>query len=92
MRSFDEIWLEETQDIFSDMERRINENTSSLITKLIVKRTEMKITQRELAELSGIKQSAIARLERQGVVPRIDTLQKLAIVLDLKLDFVSTCQ
>lgn len=92
MRSFDEVWLDETNDIFSDIERCINENTSSLITKMIVKRTEMKITQRKLAEMSGIKQSAIARIERQGVVPRIDTLQKLAFVLDLKLDFVSTRQ
>jgi transcriptional regulator with XRE-family HTH domain len=35
------------------------------------------LTQRDLAEASGIPQSSIARIERGATVPRIDTFQRL---------------
>jgi len=37
---------------------------------------------------SGLKQSAIARIEGAKVIPRIDTIQLLAKTLGLKLDIV----
>jgi len=42
-------------------------------------------SQRELAELVGTTQSAIARLERGGRPPRIDTLLRIADALDCEL-------
>ena len=42
-------------------------------------------TQRELAELTGTTQSAIARLEAGGRPPRIDTLLRIADALDCEL-------
>jgi transcriptional regulator with XRE-family HTH domain len=39
----------------------------------------------ELAELVGTTQSAIARLERGGRPPRIDTLLRIADALDCEL-------
>ena len=39
----------------------------------------------ELAELTGTTQSAIARLERGGRPPRIDTLLRIAEALDCDL-------
>ena len=42
-------------------------------------------SQRELAELVGTTQSAIARLERGGRPPRIDTLLNIADALDCDL-------
>jgi len=35
------------------------------------------LTQRELAERSGVAQPAIARIEKGAVVPRVDTLERL---------------
>jgi predicted transcriptional regulator len=35
------------------------------------------LTQRELAQLAGVAQPAIARIESAKVVPRIDTLDRL---------------
>ena len=43
------------------------------------------LSQRELAELCGTTQSAIARLERGGRPPRIDTLLRIADALDCEL-------
>lgn len=43
------------------------------------------LSQRELAELCGTTQSAIARIERGRRPPRIDTLNRIARVLDCEL-------
>jgi len=43
------------------------------------------LSQRELAELTGTTQSAIARLEAGGRPPRIDTLLRIADALDADL-------
>jgi ribosome-binding protein aMBF1 (putative translation factor) len=43
------------------------------------------LSQRELAELTGTTQSAIARLEAGGRPPRIDTLMRIAEALDCEL-------
>lgn len=43
------------------------------------------LSQRELAELCGTTQSAIARVERGARPPRIDTLARIAAALDCEL-------
>ena len=50
-----------------------------------VQRTARNLSQRELAELVGTTQSAIARLEAGGRPPRIDTLLRIADALDCEL-------
>jgi predicted transcriptional regulator len=53
--------------------------------KVAERRLAMGLSQRELAELCGTTQSAIARLERGGRPPRIDTLLRIADALDCDL-------
>ena len=53
--------------------------------KVASRRLAMNMSQRELAELCGTTQSAIARLERGGRPPRIDTLLRIAEALDCEL-------
>jgi ribosome-binding protein aMBF1 (putative translation factor) len=48
-------------------------------------RAAMGLSQRELAERVGTTQSAIARLERGGRPPRIDTLLRIAEALQCEL-------
>ena len=61
----------------SPVEReRINFEVA-LIGKLIEAREEKGLSQRELAEISGVKQPAIARLESMKATPQIDTLFKI---------------
>ncbi|MTH54246.1 helix-turn-helix domain-containing protein [Bacillus mangrovi] len=59
-----------------------------LVAQLIIRRKTLGLTQRELAERTGLKQAAIARLEREGAIPRLDTLEKVAKALGLKLTLI----
>jgi predicted transcriptional regulator len=58
---------------------------ATIADKVADRRVEMGMSQRELAELCGTTQSAIARLERGGRPPRIDTLLRIAEALDCEL-------
>lgn len=59
-----------------------------LIGKLIEAREQKGLSQRELAELSGVKQPAIARLESMKTTPQIDTLFKILNPLGYTLSIV----
>jgi len=58
---------------------------ANIAGKVAERRVAMNMSQRELAELCGTTQSAIARLERGGRPPRIDTLLRIAEALDCDL-------
>ena len=60
----------------------------ALIGKLIEAREEKGLSQRELAEISGIKQPAIARLESMRSTPQIDTLFKVLLPLGYTIEIV----
>jgi len=49
------------------------------------RRRALDLSQRELADLCGTTQSAIARLERGQRPPRVDTLMRIANALDCEL-------
>jgi predicted transcriptional regulator len=58
---------------------------AGIADKVAERRIAQGLSQRELAELVGTTQSAIARLERGGRPPRIDTLLNIADALDCDL-------
>ena len=59
-----------------------------LIGKLIETREAKGLTQAQLAEAAGIKQSAIARMEKLKATPQIDTLFKILTPMGYKLAIV----
>ena len=59
-----------------------------LIGKVIEARNARGLSQRDLAELSGVKQPAIARLESMQATPKIDTLLKILNPLGYTLSIV----
>lgn len=73
--TFDDVWND--KEFISEEERARIEFEVSLIGKLIEARESKGITQHELAEMTGVKQSAIARLESMKSTPQIDTLFKI---------------
>jgi DNA-binding XRE family transcriptional regulator len=60
----------------------------SLIGKMIEAREEKGFSQRELAEISGVMQPAIARLESMKATPQIDTLFKVLHPLGYTIEIV----
>jgi transcriptional regulator with XRE-family HTH domain len=58
---------------------------AAIADKVAERRNAQGLSQRELAELVGTTQSAIARLERGGRPPRIDTLLHIADALECEL-------
>lgn len=74
----------------SKAERAQMEFEAALIGKLIEARESRGLSQRELAEMSGVKQPAIARLESMRSTPQIDTLFKVLSPLGYTLSIVPT--
>lgn len=56
-----------------------------VVRALIAARIESNLTQKELAELSGVRQSNISRIENGSCMPSLATLQALAKGLNKKL-------
>ncbi len=61
---------------------------TALIGKLIEAREEKGLSQRDLVEISGLKQPAIARLESMQSSPQINTLFKVLSPLGYTLSIV----
>ncbi|MHA6260623.1 helix-turn-helix domain-containing protein [Sporosarcina sp. CAU 1771] len=59
-----------------------------IVAQLVQRRIQLGLTQQELADKSHLKQAAIARLERENAIPRLDTLEKVAGALGLKVALV----
>ena len=74
----------------SPAERAKIEFDVELIGKLIEAREARGLTQRQLAEAAGVKQSAVARLETLKATPQIDTLFKVLTPMGYKLTIVPT--
>ena len=72
----------------SEAERAQIEFDTALIGKVIEAREAKGLSQRELAEISGVKQPAIARLESMRSTPQIDTLFKVLSPLGYTLSIV----
>lgn len=64
------------------------EKINSLISQLSKQRAKKGLTQRDLAEIVGIKQPMIARIEKSECMPRLDTFVKLAVSLDYDIKLV----
>lgn len=61
------------------------ETLSAIISQVILKRTNMGISQRELAAMCNMPQSSIARIEACKTIPKLGTLLRLMKPLGLNL-------
>jgi transcriptional regulator with XRE-family HTH domain len=68
---------------FAEMARRRRDLASELVTR----RTELGLTQTEVAARMGTSQSAVARLESGQADVRLSTLERYAAALDRTLDW-----
>ena len=83
---FSELWNDPN---FISPERKSKiDLEADLIVKLIEAREKKGITQKQLAEMTGLKQANIARLENSTVTPKIDTLIRVLEPLGYTLTIV----
>jgi transcriptional regulator with XRE-family HTH domain len=61
---------------------------AAIMVELIKARNDQKISQRKLEELTGIRQPAIARIEKGAISPSIDTMLKVLAPLGKTLAVV----
>jgi ribosome-binding protein aMBF1 (putative translation factor) len=87
--TFDDLWEASnlTQAEKDEIQFKID-----LVGKLIEAREQKGISQKRLAEMSGLKQPAIARLERMQATPQVDTLFKILKPLGYTLAIVPDAQ
>lgn len=84
--TFSDYFNDETK--VSKEERAMIELEVALIGKMIEAREEKGLSQKQLAELTGMKQPAIARLEKLQTTPQLNTLIKFLTPLGYKLSIV----
>ena len=60
-------------------------SVEKMASTIVEKRKSKKITQAQLAEMTGIHRGMIGRLENEDYTPTIDQLQKIAEVLDFEV-------
>lgn len=65
-------------------EAELNRLVDELINKMIARRKELGLSQRDLAERIGVPQSTIGRIESKATNPRMDTFDMICKALDLK--------
>ena len=63
-----------------------NEGEYQIAREIIKARIEMRMTQKELSEKTGIRQSNISRIENGNCSPTVETLEKIAEGLGKKLE------
>ena len=84
--TFDDLWND--PNLLTQVEKDEIQLKIDLVGKLIEARENKGISQKRLAEMSGLKQPAIARLERMQATPQIDTLFKVLKPLGYTLAIV----
>ena len=90
MTTFDELLAEQMKNPEFKKEYEALEPEFAIIQAMIDVRKNTGITQKQLAEKTGINQADISRLENGNANPSIRTLKKLAegLGMKLKIEFV----
>lgn len=81
-------WEESRSQLFTPEEILRSNFRVALIGELVSARKEKGVTQKILGEMSGIKQSNIARIEKGSANPTVDTVLRLLNSLGKTLKIV----
>ena len=81
-------WDDVRKELFTPEEIDESDLRVAVISALIEAREEQGISQKQLEEISGVKQPVIARMERGTSIPRLDTVLKVLAPLGKTLAVV----
>ena len=77
----EESWDEVRPKLFSSEEVAESDLRVALIGEIIKARQEKGISQKQLEDMTGIKQPVLSRMERGTVSPNLDTVQRVLFTL-----------
>ena len=81
-------WKDVRQELYTAEEIRESNLRVAIIGELIKARQEKNISQRELEQLSGVKQPVMSRMESGETSPQLDTVLKVLAPLGKTLAVV----
>ena len=81
-------WSDVEKEIFTAEEIRESRLRVAIISELIKARNERGLSQRELEQLSGVKQPIISRMEAGETSPQLDTILRILAPLGKTLAVV----
>jgi len=81
-------WSDVEKELFTEEEIRESKLRVAIISELIKARQEKNISQRELEQLSGVKQPIISRMEAGETSPQLDTVLRVLAPLGKTLAVV----
>lgn len=81
-------WKQARMELFTPEEIAASDARVDLMIALSKARKEKGLTQKKLSEITGVKQSAISRLENGKTPTQIDALFKLFAAMNLRLQVV----
>ena len=81
-------WDDTRKELFSPEKIAASDLRVALMGELIKARNEKGISQKQLEELSGVRQPIIARMEKGTTSPRLDTVLKVLFPLGMTLKIV----
>ena len=83
-----ESWSEYRKKHYTAEEIAENDLMVKLVGEMINTRKEKHISQRELEDMTGVKQSVIARMESEKTDPQLSTILKLLVSMGKTLTIV----
>lgn len=81
-------WEKARKQLFTAEEIVESDLRVAIVGEIIKARQEQGITQKQLEELSGVKQPVIARMEKGFTNPQLDTILKILLPLGKTLAIV----
>jgi len=81
-------WSDVRKELYTAEEIRESDLRVAIISELIKARNEKNISQRELEQLSGVKQPIISRMEAGETSPQLDTVLRVLAPLGKTLAVV----
>ena len=81
-------WEEARKEIYTPEENMASDLRVALMVELIKARNEKGISQKQLEQMSGVRQPVIARMEKGRTDPQLETIIKVLAPLGKKLAIV----
>lgn len=78
-------WSDVRKELYTEEEIAESDLRVALIGEMIQIRKEKGISQRQLGEMSGVKQPVIARMENGNAIPNLNTVLKVLASLGKRL-------